>query len=124
MRYYGSKRKLLDFISEAVSTTGINHGSIFCDLFSGTAVVARHFKKAGYTVYANDFLNFSYSLARAYIQTNQYPEFRGLKKIVPVNNGAKENIAKVTTFLNNVKPKKGFAHKNYHLNKAKNEWKH
>jgi len=113
MRYYGSKRKLLDFISEAVSTTGINHGSIFCDLFSGTAVVARHFKKAGYTVYANDFLNFSYSLARAYIQTNRYPRFKGLKTIIPDLNGSEEDIAKVILFLNNLQPKREFIYNHY-----------
>lgn len=39
MRYYGCKTKLLDFLSEGVTKTGINHYSIFCDLFSGTAAV-------------------------------------------------------------------------------------
>ena len=34
MRYYGCPTKLLDFLSEGVTKTGINHGSIFCDLFS------------------------------------------------------------------------------------------
>lgn len=29
MRYYGCKTKLLDFLSEGVMETGINHGSIF-----------------------------------------------------------------------------------------------
>ena len=113
MRYYGCKTKLLDFISKAISDTGINHGSVFCDLFSGTTVVAKHFKKAGFTVYANDFLEFSYSLARAYIQNNCYPRFRGLKKIVPGLNSSEENITKVITFLNNLKPRKGFVYKNY-----------
>lgn len=113
MRYYGCKTKLLDFIAKSVAKTGINHGSLFCDLFSGTTVVARHFKKQGYTVYANDFLQFSYCLARTYIQSNRYPRFRGLKKIVPGLNGSQENIVKVIFFLNNLKPKKGFVYKNY-----------
>ncbi len=113
MRYYGGKTKLLDFISEAVTQTGINHGSVFCDLFSGTTVVAKHFKKFGYTVYANDFLKFSYVLARTYIQNNYYPSFRGLRTIVPELNGSGENITKVITFLNHVKPKQGFIYKNY-----------
>jgi len=43
VRYYGCKTKLLDFLSEGVTGTGINHGSVFCDLFSGTtAVVVSH----------------------------------------------------------------------------------
>jgi len=29
MRYYGCKTKLLDFLSEGVTKTGINHGSVF-----------------------------------------------------------------------------------------------
>jgi len=29
MRYYGCKTKLLDFLSEGVTETGINHGSVF-----------------------------------------------------------------------------------------------
>jgi len=113
MRYYGCKTKLLEFISEAVSKTGVNHGSVFCDLFSGTTVVAKHFKKAGFTVYANDFLGFSYSLARAYIQSNSYPRFRGLKKTVQGLNDSEENITKVIAFLNNLKLKKSFVYKNY-----------
>lgn len=44
MRYYGCNTKLLDFLSEGVMETGINHGSIFCDLFAGTAVGV-YFKK-------------------------------------------------------------------------------
>lgn len=113
MRYYGCKTKLLDFISKAVSKTGINGSSIFCDLFSGTTVVAKYFKRVGYTVYANDFLEFSYSLARAYIQNNCYPRFRGLKKIASGLNGSEENITKVIDFLNNLEPRKGFVYKNY-----------
>jgi len=33
---YGCPTRLLDFLSEGVTKTGINHGSVFCDLFSGT----------------------------------------------------------------------------------------
>ena len=113
MRYYGCKTKLLDFLSECVAKTGINHGSIFCDLFSGTTAVARHFKQKGYTVYANDFLEFSYSLARTYIKNNNYPLFEGLHGIVTGVNGSIGNINKVIEYLNNLKPLKGFIYKNY-----------
>lgn len=114
MRYYGCKTKLLDFISEGVTKTGINHGSVFCDLFSGTTVVARHFKQKGYTVYANDFLEFSYSLARAYIKNNSHPNFSGLKKIIyGVNGHPSENLKRVIDYLNNLSPIKGFIYKNY-----------
>lgn len=114
MRYYGCKTKLLDFLSEGVAKTGINHGSVFCDLFSGTTTVARHFKQKGYTVYANDFLEFSYSLARAYIRNNSHPSFSGLKKIVSgVNGHPSENLSIVIDYLNSLSPIKGFIYKNY-----------
>jgi len=114
MRYYGCKSKLLDFLSKGVVKTGINHGSIFCDLFSGTTTVARYFKQKGYTVYANDFLEFSYSLARAYIKNNTYPNFTGLKKLIDGFNGhPTENLNIVIDHLNNLSPAKGFIYKNY-----------
>lgn len=113
MRYYGCKSKLLDFLSEGVAKTGINSGAIFCDLFSGTTTVARHFKQKGYTVYANDFLEFSYSLARAYIKNNDYPLFEGLHGVVTGVNGSINNISKVVEYLNNLKPLNGFIYKNY-----------
>lgn len=114
MRYYGCKTKLLDFLSEGVAKTGINHGSIFCDLFSGTTVVARHFKQKGYTVYANDFLEFSYSLARTYIKNNTYPNFTGLKKLIDGFNGRPaENLSIIIEYLDNLSPIKAFIYKNY-----------
>ena len=64
MRYYGGKDKLLDLIEIGVKKTELNHGAKFVDLFTGTTVVAQHFKKKGYTVIANDFLEFSYALAK------------------------------------------------------------
>ena len=114
MRYYGCKSRLLDFISEVATKTGINHGSVFCDLFSGTTVVARHFKQKGYTVYANDFLEFSYSLARAYIKNNTYPAFKGLQGTIKDLNGSPTaNINRITNYLNKLPSVKGFVHKNY-----------
>jgi len=113
MRYYGCKNKLLNFLSEGVDKTGIKGRAIFCDLFSGTTAVAKHFKQKGYTVYANDFLEFSYSLARTYIQNNDYPLFAGLHKVINGINGSKDNINKVIKYLDNLKPLKGFIYKNY-----------
>ena len=114
MRYYGCKSKLLDFINECVIKTGINHGSIFCDLFSGTTVVAKYFKQKGYTIYANDFLEFSYSLARAYIKNNTYPFFDGLQEVIcSLNNSTADNTCEVINYLNNLYPVKGFIYRNY-----------
>jgi adenine-specific DNA methylase len=113
MRYYGCKNRLLDFLEKGVEKTGINHGSTFCDLFSGTTVVAQHFKKRGYTIIANDILEFSYAIARAYIKNNDYPLFKGLKGCVNDVNGCKENIVRVIEYLNNLAPLGGFIYRNY-----------
>lgn len=113
MRYYGCKNRLLDFLEIGVVETGINHGAVFCDLFSGTTTVAKHFKKKGYAVIANDILEFSYALARAYIKNNKYPLFKGLKGLVEGVNGSVENILRIVDYLNNLRPIEGFIYKNY-----------
>lgn len=120
MRYYGCKNRLLDFLEMGVAKTGINHGSSFCDLFSGTTTVARYFKEKGYTVIANDILEFSYALARAYIKNNEYPLFKGLKGKIEGINGSVENISKVIEHLNNISLIEGFIYKNYCPNGTKN----
>ncbi len=112
MRYYGGKRKLLEFISEGVAKTGINSGAIFCDLFSGTTVVSKFFKQKGYTVYANDFLEFSYTLARSYIQTNRSPSFKGLFNTILFTDKVKR-INQIIDYLNNLDSKKSFIYQNY-----------
>lgn len=113
MRYYGCKNRLLDFLNEGVKETGLNSGASFCDLFSGTTVVAQFFKKKGYAIITNDILEFSYALARAYIKNNRYPLFKGLKGSVEGVNGSIENIIRVIEYLNNLPPIEDFIYKNY-----------
>lgn len=110
MRYYGGKDKLLDLIEVGVKKTELNHGARFVDLFSGTAVVAKHFKKKGYTVIANDFLEFAFALAKTYIELNTEPKFLKLKKHLGVNRIDKNYVI---GYLNNLSPKKGFIYENY-----------
>lgn len=121
MRYYGCKRKLLDFIEKGVEKTGINHGSIFCDLFSGTTSVAKYFKTKGFTIFTNDILEFSYSFGRAYIQNNSYPEFKELKEIVKGLNGSEKNVELVLDYLNNLPLIEGFIYNNYCPGGTRNE---
>lgn len=110
MRYYGGKDKLLDLIEKGVEKTELNHGAKFVDLFTGTTVVAQHFKKKGYTVVANDFLEFSYALAKTYIELNENPKFLKLKKELGIDD---IDYKYVIGFLNNLTPRKGFIFKNY-----------
>lgn len=113
MRYYGAKTKLLPFIEEAVKMTGVNGASNFVDLFAGTSAVGRHFKKLGYTVISNDTLEFSYAIAKAYIELNKEPQFKKLKSHLKIKNGNEF----LFDYLNKLKhPKKGFMFENYSPN--------
>lgn len=77
MRFIGSKVLLLKKIEEAIKDN-IQDAVSFCDIFAGTASVARYFKK-NYKIISNDHLHFSYVLQRATLANNKCPAF---KKIV------------------------------------------
>jgi adenine-specific DNA methylase len=113
MRYYGAKTKLLPFIESIVKKTGVNGTSNFVDLFAGTSAVGKHFKKLGYTVISNDTLEFSYALAKTYIELNEEPQFTKLKSHLKLKNG-NENLF---DYLNKLKTRKeGFMFENYSPN--------
>lgn len=102
MRYYGCKLKLLDYINDTVKSLNLPEGSKFFDIFSGTSSVGQHFKKLGYTVYANDFLEFAYAIAYSSIKLNEEPKFDNL-------NG----VDKVLEYLNLLPKVNGFITNNY-----------
>lgn len=113
MRYYGAKTKLLPFIESVVKKTGVNGTSNFVDLFAGTSAVGRHFKKLGYTVISNDTLEFSYAIAKTYIELNEEPQFKKLKSHLKLKSG-NENLF---DYLNKLKIRKeGFIYENYSPN--------
>ncbi|MDR1653128.1 MAG: DNA adenine methylase [Prevotellaceae bacterium] len=109
MRYYGNKTKLLPFIERVVKNTGINGTSNFVDLFSGTCSVGRHFKRMGYTVIANDNLEFSYALSKTFIELNEQPTFAKLKRELH----AKDSQSIFDYLNNNQNYTEGFVYKNY-----------
>lgn len=80
MRFIGSKALLLDNIEHVVNVNTTGKERIFCDLFSGTSAVARHFKPY-YEVYSNDLLHFSYVIQKATIENNLKPKFPKLVAI-------------------------------------------
>lgn len=112
MRYYGCKTKLLSFIERAVKKLNLYKGAKFFDIFTGTTAVAKHFKRLGYTVIANDNLEFCYALAKTYIELNEYPKFKKLKNIINDYKGEKPHD-KVISYLNSLKPSEGFIYSNY-----------
>ena len=74
MNYIGSKYKLSDFISNSVkSIVGDDlSDKIFCDLFAGTGVVGRNFKKEVKKVISNDMEFYSYVLNKNYIENHEF----------------------------------------------------
>jgi len=84
MRYIGGKSLLLENIKEVIDKHA-NGAISFCDIFSGTSVVARYFKQ-WYETYSNDVLYFSYCLQRATIENPSKPKFNNLKNILGIEN--------------------------------------
>ncbi|MEG2669525.1 MAG: DNA adenine methylase, partial [Oscillospiraceae bacterium] len=80
MRFIGSKATLLDNIDMVISENTNGTENTFCDIFSGTGIVARHFKPK-YEVYSNDTLHFSYVIQKATVENNSKPTFKRLKNI-------------------------------------------
>ena len=119
MRFIGCKENLLDFIETFVKQKDIK-GNVFCDLFSGTGSVAKHFKKLGYKIISSDILFFSYVLQKVYVEQNQYPKFTKLLKhlkIDPVEEtlftSDSQNAKEIIKYLNNLEGVEGFIYKNY-----------
>ena len=82
MRYIGNKQKLLQFIEDTVREFQPDlKDKIFCDLFSGTATVAKHFKNKCSEIISNDYEQYSYVLQRNYIGNNIDENFDALIKI-------------------------------------------
>lgn len=115
MNYIGSKLSLLNFLDESINkVVGVNYNT-FCDLFAGTGIVGRHFKKKGVKIVSNDIQYYSYILNRHYIGNRKtlkfvrlFEKFPQLKKI---NSSDRKNF--ICDHLSNLKGIKGFIYKNY-----------
>ncbi len=77
MRFLGNKTKLLTDIQSFLFNKGVREG-VFIDVFTGSASVARHFKKNGFQVYANDLLSSCFTQAVASLEVSKAPLFLGL----------------------------------------------
>ena len=66
MNYIGSKLSLLEFLEESINKVVDKDCNTFCDLFAGTGIVGRYFKKKGYKIVANDIQYYSFVLNRHY----------------------------------------------------------
>jgi len=73
MNHIGSKFKLSSWIKDEIKQIVGNDLSnkVFCDMFAGTGIVGRTFKKDVKKVIANDLEHYSYVLNRNYIQNHK-----------------------------------------------------
>ncbi|NPA11833.1 MAG: DNA adenine methylase [Epsilonproteobacteria bacterium] len=67
MNYIGSKFKLSSWIKEEITKKTNPQGAVFCDLFAGTGIIGRVFKKDVKKVISNDIEYYAYVLNRNYI---------------------------------------------------------
>ncbi len=73
MNYIGSKFKLSSWIQEEVKKVVGKDLSdkVFCDIFAGTGIVGRVFKKDVKQIISNDLEHYSYVLNKNYIENHQ-----------------------------------------------------
>ncbi|MFA6137862.1 MAG: DNA adenine methylase [Sulfurimonas sp.] len=102
MNYIGSKQKLASFLKDEITkVTGADLSQkVFCDIFAGTGIVGRTFKKDVKKVISNDLEDYSFVLNKNYIG----------------NSVAIENCEDFINELNTLKPiDSGFIYQNYCL---------
>ncbi len=98
MNYIGSKFKLSSWIREVIKNTTKIKNPIFCDIFAGTGIVGRVFKKEAKQIIANDIEYYAYVLNRNYIGNHK---------------DLKEKL-EIVDYLNNLEPRDdGFIYNNY-----------
>ncbi len=87
MNYIGSKLKLSSWIQEEIKKVVGNDLSnkVFCDMFAGTGIIGRSFKREVKQVISNDLEYYSYVLNKNYIENHQEIEDKE-KYIKELNN--------------------------------------
>lgn len=119
MRFIGCKENILEFIVDFIKQKDIK-GKVFCDLFAGTASVAKRFKKIGYKIVSSDLLYFSFVIQKVYIEQNTYPKFSKLLKYLNIDpveetlfTNDSQNANEIIKYLNKLDGIEGFIYKNY-----------
>lgn len=74
MRYIGGKALLLDYITDTIEAETENVSTVI-DIFSGSGAVGNALKAKQYSVLSNDFLYFSYVIARGTVGICAEPLF-------------------------------------------------
>ncbi len=106
MNYIGSKHSIADFLEESIVDFTKGEGKVFCDIFAGTGIVGKRFKKLGYDVIANDIQYYSYVINKHYIENSDNLMFLKLKD---------EGIDDVFNYLNKLSGYYGCIYNQYTL---------
>lgn len=80
LRYIGGKTHIIPHIEALLDEHLDGTETTFTDLFGGSNAVGQHFKRR-FQVTSNDWMYFSYVIARATIQLNSVPNFNALEKL-------------------------------------------
>lgn len=117
MNYIWSKLSLLQFLEESIEKVVPNENYTFSDLFAGTGIVGRYFKKKWHKVIANDLQYYSYVLNKHYIWNHKELYFAGLAMVIPnyLVSQIHERKQLVCNYLQNLPWKKRFIYENYAL---------
>lgn len=111
MRFIGNKTQLLENIKEVVDKHAVGAKS-FCDIFSGTASVARYFKQ-WYEVYSNDLLYFSFCLQKGTIEIPRKPKFEKLAAATEIREPIKYFNGIPTADMESLPAERRFFQNNY-----------
>lgn len=111
MRFIGNKTQLLENIKEVIDRHAVGAYS-FCDIFSGTASVARFFKQ-WYEIYSNDLLFFSYCLQRGTIENPDKPTFENLSQTIGIQEPISYFNNMTTESMETLPNEKRFFQNNY-----------
>ena len=84
-RYLGNKYKLLEFIEDIIRQKCPDY-KVFCDIFSGTGVVAGHFNRKNTVVIANDLLLSNYISLKAFLETSEI-DYESMERKISLLNG-------------------------------------
>ena len=111
MRYIGGKRLLTEQIVSTISGYCGDVKSVI-DVFAGSGVVSNAFKKAGYKVYSNGCLYFSYAINKGILSNNTEPKFPLLGIEHPI-----DYLNNLTLEKTEIDIEKCFIYQNYSPNK-------
>lgn len=123
MNYIWSKKSLLEFIYNWISSIVEDKDYKLSDLFAGTGAVGKYFKSKGHQVIANDLQYYSYILNRNYIGNHSDLHFTGLSTTIPSLFASEiyERKEIVCQYLEQLPWIKWFVYNNYSLGGTQNQ---